>query len=290
MMKRIALFWACAGILFLPACDSSSNSNSSQETTVSTELSDSLQTVNAEKDSLLNLLNEIGAGMAQIKDMEKLMAAADMAKETPDRKEQIKNDMIIIQQAMADRRQKLEALEAKLKKSSNYNSQMKESIETLRAQLESQEVTIAQLQAELKKAHIEIEGLNLRIDSLANANLAMSIEKKAAQEESIKLANQLNTCYYVVGSKSELKKYNIIETGFLRKTKIMESDFEKSYFTKADKRTLGTIALHSNKVKVLSNHPKGSYAIVTKDGTKSIDILDSDKFWELSNYLIVQID
>ncbi len=289
-MKRIALFWACAGILFLPACDSSSNSSSSEKTTVSTELSDSLQTVNAEKDSLLNLLNEIGAGMAQIKDMEKLMAAADMAKETPDRKEQIKNDMIVIQQAMADRRQKLEALEAKLKKSSNYNSQMKESIETLRAQLESQEVTIAQLQAELKKAHIEIEGLNLRIDSLANANLAMSIEKKAAQDESIKLANQLNTCYYVVGSKNELKKYNIIETGFLRKTKIMESDFEKSYFTKADKRTLGTIALHSSKVKVLSNHPKSSYAIVTKDGTKSIDILDSDKFWEFSNYLIVQID
>ena len=37
-----------------------------------------------------------------------------------------------------------------------------------------------------------------------------------------------------------MKKYNIIETSFLRKTKIMEGDFEKSYFTKADKRTLSS--------------------------------------------------
>lgn len=289
-MKRIALLWACAGILFLPACDSSKENSSSEKVDVSTELSDSLQTVNAEKDSLLNLLNEIGSGMSQIKDMEKLMNAADMTKETPDRKEQIKNDMIILQQAMAERRQKLEALEAKLKKSSNYNAQMQTTIETLRNQIESQELTIAQLQADLKKAHIEIEGLNSRIDSLANANMAMSLEKKAAKAENLKLTNQLNTCYYVVGSKSELKKYNIIETGFLRKTKIMESDYEKSYFTKADKRKLNTVAAHSDKVKVLSNHPKGSYAIVTSDGTKSIDILDPDKFWELSNFLIIQID
>ena len=104
------------------------------------------------------------------------------------------------------------------------------------------------------------------------------------------LNNELNVCYYVVGSKKELKKNKIIQTGFLRKTKIMEGDFERSYFTKADKRTLSLIALHSKKADVLSKHPAGSYQIVEDaNGLKSLKITDSSRFWELSNFLIVKV-
>ena len=287
-MKRVALLSMCAAAVLLSSCNSSSKEE--EKVSDSTELTDSLQTANAEKDSLLSLLNEISSGMAQIKDMEKLMASADLAKETPDKKEQIKNDMIVIQQAMADRRQKLEELEARLKKSANYNAEMKKTIESLRAQIESQEATIAELKSALQKAHVEIEGLNVKVDSLANVNMAVTQEKLEAQEKNAQLTERLNTCYYVVGSKSELKKYNIIETGFLRKTKIMEGDFEKSYFTKADKRTLMIVNLHSKKAKVLSNHPDESYTIVDNDGVKELKIIDPVGFWELSNYLIIQID
>lgn len=157
-------------------------------------------------------------------------------------------------------------------------------------QLETQESKIAELQTALRKANLEIGDLNLRVDSLRKENSEINREKIAAQDESVKLANQLNTCYYVVGSKSELKKYNIIETSFLRKTKIMEGDFEKSYFTKADKRTLSSVNLHSKKVEVLSKHPKGSYKIVENNGAKVLEIINPADFWELSNYLIVQID
>lgn len=287
-MKRIALLSMCAASVLFSACNSSSKSD--EQVNVTTELTDSLQTANAEKDSLLSLLNEISSGMTQIKDMEKLMSSGDLAKETPDKKGQIKNDMIVIQQAMAERRQRLEELESRLKKSTNYNAEMKKTIESLRTQIETQEATIAELQTALQKAHVEIEGLNVRVDSLANVNMAVNQEKNAAQEKNAQLTERLNTCYYVVGSKSELKKYNIIETGFLRKTKIMEGDFEKSYFTKADKRTLMTVNLHSRKAKVLSNHPDESYTIVDNDGVKELKIIDPVGFWELSNYLIIQID
>ena len=286
-MKRVALLSFCAAAVMFSACNSSSKSDDTMN--VNTELTDSLQTANAEKDSLLNLLNEISSGMAQIKEMEKLMNT-DLSKETPDRKEQIKSDMMLIQQAMVERRQRLEELEAKLRKSTNYNAEMKKTVESLRMQIETQEATIAELQESLKNAHIEIADLNTRVDSLENANTAVNLEKQAAQEEVQQLTNQLNTCYYVIGSKSELKKYNIIETGFLRKTKILEGDYEKSYFTKADRRTLSTIALHSKKAKLLSKHPDGSYILRDQDGSKVLEITDPAKFWELSNYLIIQID
>ena len=167
---------------------------------------------------------------------------------------------------------------------------MKKTIEALRSQIAMQEETIANLQAELAAANIKISDLNKDVDSLITRNAETTIEKKAAQEESIRLNNALNTCYYVIGSKSELKEHKIIESGFLRKTKVMESDYELSYFTRADKRTLNEIPLHSKKVKVLSKHPADSYQIVTDGDSKTLVINNKTKFWELSNYLIIQIN
>ena len=168
---------------------------------------------------------------------------------------------------------------------------MKKTIANLKSQIEEQQNTIANLTSQLAAAHIEIKNLNTRVDSLNTVNTTVSREKKQAQEESVRLNNELNVCYYVVGSKKELKKNKIIQTGFLRKTKIMEGDFERSYFTKADKRTLSLIALHSKKAEVLSKHPAGSYQIVEDaNGLKSLKITDSSRFWELSNFLIVKVD
>ena len=93
------------------------------------------------------------------------------------------------------------------------------------------------------------------------------------------------------GNVHALSKNNkIIESGFLKKTKVMETDYELSYFTKADKRTLNELPLHSDKAKVLSKHPSGSYTIVENGKTKTLVINNPTKFWELSNFLIIQIN
>lgn len=286
-MKRVVLILTCVALFGMISCKSSGES--AEEIAKRTELTDSLNTVISEKDSLLSLLNEINIGMTQIKEIEKLMSS-NLDKETPSRKEELKNDMLLIKQAMQERRERLEALEAKLKKSANYNAEMKKTIESLRTQIETQEATIAQLQEELYKANVKIEDLNVRVDSLNVENEKVNQEKKNALDEAEQLANKLNTCYYVVGSKSELKENKIIETGFLKKTKILEGDFERSYFTKADKRTLSVVKLYSNKAKVLSKHPEGSYSIVDNGGAKDLVINDASRFWELTNFLIVQVD
>ena len=289
-MKKSILMIACLDICGLVACNGSKKEPDERDAQI-TELSDSLQTINAEKDSLMSLMAEISDGMLQIKDMENILTSGNLNKETVDKKQEIKDNMIAIQQALESRRQKLAAMESRLKKSSAYNESMKKTIESLKAQIESQENTIAGLQAELRNANIQIEGLNSRVDSLSRVSAAERSQKKLAQEEATRLANELNTCFYVVGSKKELKENKIIEGGFLKKTKIMESDYEKSYFTKADKRSLSVLSLHSKKAKVLSKHPAGSYTIDADDsGIKTLKIINATQFWEMSNFLIVQID
>ena len=131
------------------------------------------------------------------------------------------------------------------------------------------------------------------MDSLSTVNKNVTREKEAAEQHSKQLTTQvdnLNTCYYVVGSKKELKANKIIETGFLRKTKILEGDFEMSYFTKADRRTLNDIPLHSNKAQLMTNHPKDSYEIVDNGNGKTLHIKDAHRFWEKSNFLVIKVD
>ena len=115
-------------------------------------------------------------------------------------------------------------------------------------------------------------------------------ERDSTDNANTELTNELNTCYYAIGNKNELKDNKIIETGFLRKTKIMEGDFDRNFFTRADKRTLTQIDLNSTKAEVLTNQPAGSYSIDDLNGHKVLRITNPALFWSLSNYLVIKID
>ncbi|MBD5211025.1 MAG: hypothetical protein HDS77_07150 [Bacteroidales bacterium] len=252
---------------------------------------DSLQQVVAYQDSLLSLINEIGDGMQQIKMMENILSSENIQSETPDRRDRIKNDMADIQRELNERAKRLSELEARLNKSNSNNAQLRQAISSLKEQIASQVTTIESLRKDLASANIYIDQLTQNVDSL-NTEVANTIEQKEeVEQKNVELTNQLNECYYVIGSKSELKQHSIIETGFLKKTKIMPDDFQRSYFTAADQRTLTSIPLHSKKAKVLTNQPAGSYDIVTEtDGMKVLKIKNPAEFWSTYKYLVIQID
>lgn len=277
------------GMLALSACQ---NKNVSEVEDGTPTTADSLKIALANQDSLLVLMNDVAEGMSQIKQMENILSSTgDLSAESRDKRQQIRNDMLLIQQTLQMRRDRLEELEKKLQNSSGNNSTLQKSIQTLKKQIADQESTIESLRAELANANINIQRLTANVDSLntevANANAA----KTQVEEEAATLTNELNVCYYALGSKKELKDHKLIETGFLRKTKIMPQDFEQSYFTKADKRTLLNIDLHSKKAKVLTNQPKDSYEIIEMpNGNKVLKIVAPARFWNTSNFLIVEID
>lgn len=276
------------GLAFLTACNGDKLKQAEAENIA---LDDSLQVALANQDSLFSLLNDITEGMNQIRDLEKIMSSTpDFGSESSSRKDQIRNDMMAIQQALQDRRERLAQLEAKLSKSEGYNATLKRTVENLKSEIAAQEATIASLRNDLAAANIQIAELGNQVDSLNTTVATVTQEKDAAKQESVELANELNTCFYAIGTKGELKEHKIIETGFLRKTKIMRGDYQQSYFTKADKRTVNSIPTHAKKAKILTNQPAGSYVIEEVGGMQVIKITDTDKFWSLSNYLVIQVD
>ena len=295
MKKIMYLVWLMVGLAILPACQRSNKleAEAMRQDSINAALQDSINTANAEKDSLMQLMGDIADGMQQIKELEDIVSVKNLSGETPDLKKQLRDDIVLIQQSINKHKTRLAELEKRLKQSTNFNTQMQKSIENLKMQLEDQQKTINGLTDQLAAAHIQIKNLNQNVDSLNAVNKAVVKEKEAAQEESKQLTsevNNLNTCYYVVGSKKELKAHKIIESGFLRKTKILQGDFEMAYFTKADRRTLSEIPLHSNKAQLMTNHPSDSYEILEQGNVKTLHILNPARFWEKSNFLVVKVN
>ncbi len=274
----------------LTACDSG-KSKKAEEEVLAQATREELATAVADRDQLLSLVNEINQGMDQIKQLENILTVSNnIPGETTTQREQIQSDIAAIQKALQDRREKLAELENKLANSNQNNNTLRKTITSLRAQIDSQTAEIASLRDNLGQAKERIGQLDAVVDSLNTTVSSVTDERNIAQEESVNLANELNTCYYAIGSKAELKDRHIIETGFLRKTKLLKGDFDQTFFTTADKRTLSRIALHSKKAEIMTNQPEGSYVIDDDNGQKILVITNPDAFWSLSNYLVIKID
>lgn len=278
-------------LLSLTACNTRSQEEIDDEKARAEASREELATAVADRDQLLSLVNDINSGMEQIKQLENILTVSNnLPGETTTQREQIQSDIAAIQKALQDRRERLAELEKKLSNSSLTNNNLRNTIASLRSQIDAQTQEIATLKDNLGQAQTRIGQLDAAVDSLNTTVTTVTDQRNVAQAESVSLANELNTCYYAIGSKSELKDRHIIETGFLRKTKLLKGDFDQSFFTTADKRTLTRIALHSKKAEILTNQPEGSYLYDYDNGQAVLVITNPDAFWSLSNYLVVKID
>lgn len=250
-----------------------------------------LATALNERDQLLALVKEVSAGLNEIKQLENVMTiAANQPAENPAQKSRILADMASVKERIRQRKAQLDEMEGKLQQSTINNKELRETIDALRTQIASQMEEIESLRKQLTAANEYIGELNSTVDSLNTTVSTVTDERDAAQDASEKFENELNTCFYAVATKSELKEHNIIESGFLRKTKLMKGDFDKGFFVISDKRTLTALPLNASKVRILSNHPEKSYELIDENGRKTLRITNPDEFWSLSNYLVVQKD
>ena len=283
-------FLICSILLF--AICSCGDKNVSNEQDALMEASrQELATALAERDQLLGLVRKMAVTMDEIKRLEKSVSLANAPhSEQASMHSRILNDMAAVQKILIQRRHELSELESKLKQSGLFSHELQEVIDILRRQINSQTSEIQLLHSELQIAMNRIDSLNTTVDSLSITLGTVNSQRDSLKLNAVRIENELNRCYYVVADKATLKSHNILVTGFLRKPKLMKTDFDQSLFRQADKRILDTINTNSGKAELLTSHPDGSYAIVDSAGQKQIQITDAAKFWSLTNYLVVQIN
>lgn len=279
-------------IIFLMMFFSSCGNNGSEQQALIEASREELTTALSERDELLKLVKEISTATDQIKRLENIMTlTGTQSKEKNEPQHtRILTDISAIKQTLQRRREELAELEKRLRKSSLFNDDLQSAIEALRSQIDFQTKEIDNLRAQLSIANARIGNLSNTVDSLNTTMLEVSNELDASKDTSYRLENELNTCYYVIATKNQLKGHKIIESGFLRRTKLMNGDFDKNFFQTGDKRDIKTLNLNSKKVKIYTNHPDESYEIIERGNKKILKIKNVDEFWSLTNYLVIQID
>lgn len=290
MNLKVASFMACAAVT-LASCGSKYSSDASGSDSTVNAIDPAIQQALNEKDSLIALFNDISGDMIQLRQMESIIVVPGKMQSEEASAPSLRDDIHAIQLALQERRERLAELEKKLASQSGQNGQLQQMISNLKAQINQNEETINSLTQQLSEAKTTIAGLNNAVDSLNTSVATVTAERDNEQQKNQTLTDDLNRCYYAIGSGKELKAHKIIETGFLRKTKIMQGDYEMSYFTSADKRSLSNIPLYSKKASVKTNQPKDSYTIGTDaSGNKVLNITNPQRFWNASNFLVVQTD
>jgi hypothetical protein len=154
-------------------------------------------------------------------------------------------------------------------------------------QMEEKDVEIARLSDQLEKMNIQIEILSSSVENLAT-------EGEAKSQTISEQTEALNTAYYVMGTKKELREQNIItlEGGFvgIGRNKKMKEDFNPEYFTRVDITKLKSIPILHKKANIITTHPSSSYKIYGEKSADSLVIQNSKAFWSASKYLVILVD
>lgn len=287
-MKKIFLFVGACALLVGASC-SKTEEQVNTDSIKNVQLTAELEQATDYKDSLLLIMDDIYGGLDQIQQQENLISNMSQSPEG-DKRTAVREDLEVIRQRLASNRKLLNQMQKKLNTANDKNGMLAKTIDNLQAHIAQQETKIAQLNTDLENMRAENAQLKTEVTETKEQLTNETQLKEQAQQQVVATENQMNKCYFAIGSNSELKSKDLISKKFLGSTKVMQGDFDTSYFQTADKRNLKSIPCNNKKVKIWTNHPAGSYELIeSANGNKTIRILNSDKFWSLSNHLIIQV-
>ncbi|MGI6232516.1 MAG: hypothetical protein ACOYJF_06675 [Prevotella sp.] len=249
---------------------------------------DSLNSIIAQRDNDLNemmgTLNEIQEGFRQINEAENRVSIVKDG-EGANKAQQIRENIKFISTKMQENRELIKKLQSQLAKSKMKGTELSKTIENLTKQLDEKEQQLQQLRAELDAKNIHIMELDETINNL-NTDVANQKSDIASKAQTISNQDkQLNTAWYVFGTKKELKEQQILVSG-----KVLQGNYNKNYFTKIDIRQKKEIKLYSKSAKLLTSHPASSYTL-KQDANKQyvLYINNPQLFWSTSKYLVIQV-
>ncbi|RFC55263.1 Cbp1 family collagen-binding glycoprotein adhesin [Brumimicrobium aurantiacum] len=239
-----------------------------------------LELESVQKDSALNeaiaFFNEVQDNLAKINvKEEEIRVRSDNPEISNDDQEWILQEIQNINFLRKQNAQNLKDLKQSLSEKNLKISELESMRDRLVMQIRAKDEQIASLQKTLADLDMEYSEL---FD-----------EYQEQVEMTLDAIKELNTVFYAYGTLDELTENDVLvrEGGFIgigRKTNIAE-DLNEKYFQKMDKTKTKEIRIVGDKPDLITDHPISSYKW---EGDKLV-ILDADKFWKVSKYLVVTV-
>lgn len=234
-------------------------------------------------------LDEIDNNLDKIRNKEGIiiMSPKQNSDLSVSKKEQIVNNISIINTLIEDNKNKLTKLEKSLSAYKKGKKELLQSIKQAKERMALLDGEIRELKIVLAQNEFKISDLNKQLDE-KNSQLASLTEKN------ITLDKDLNRVYFTEGTYKQLKGNNIIikEGGVLGigRTKKLPQNLDKSKFKELSQKETTSIVLNGKKPKLITQHPLSSYSVtVTSDDVAQLTIKDPNSFWSFSKYLVVEV-
>ena len=249
---------------------------------------DSLNQIIAQKDTEINdmmiTFGEIEEGFREIAEAQDRVAVAKSG-EGANSRERIRENIQFIQNTMKQNKELINKLRQQLRESSVKGDALRKLVDSMQQQLEEKEQQLQQMRALLDEKEIQLMDLGEKVANL-NSDVAELTNETNQRAETISAQDkQLHTAWFVFGTKSELKEQQILVDG-----KVLQSSFNKEYFTKIDIRVDREIKLYSSSAQILTTHPSSAYTL-QRDANKQyvLRITDPQQFWSTSKYLVILV-
>jgi peptidoglycan hydrolase CwlO-like protein len=289
MKKRLAVVALCA--IFVIGCNNDKEEMQKQLTDAQnarTSLQQDITDRDAYFEQVMKSVNEVYADLEKARIKEGVLKKKGAGLEGPtqytnaqsrDRLIQNIND---IGSSLQENRKRIAALEVRMKGYKGQIAGLNTLIENLKSSIAERERSITELQA-------KVEGLQA----------TMAEKTKLLDEKEMTISDQqrtMNTGFYVVGTRDELRKKGIItdEGGFLwgllGSTTVMSSSVDQSNFTPIDKTKDQTIKVDGKIEEILPRRNADLFASKQGDENSSeLTIMSPGRFWQ-QNYLIIVKD
>ena len=276
-MKKLLLTLVLGTTILFTGCNGNVGSNRQLE-----ENNDSLKAVIAERDASLEeallCIRLVEEGFQKINEAQGRVNVANIESGN-NRKENLQNDVLYITQLLEKNNAEIERLKKLLASNKNSSKELTAIVANLEKTLKEKNLEITELYSTLESKNIHIAKLDTIINDLTNENTLQELRLVEKERE-------INSVWYVFGTKKELKNEKILSGGEV----MTNPNANKDYFTRCDKNTLTEIKTYSSKAKVLSAHPEGSYKIVEdNEGNDVLKITSPDEFWSITRYLVIQV-
>lgn len=289
MRKLVGVVTLCTVVVI--GCNNKSEELEKQISQLHSEAS-SLQQSIAERDKyfeeVVQAVNDVYKDLEQTRAQEAEVVERTGGIEGPaqmasaNTKQRLINNISAINSTLIENRKRIAQLQSKVKSFGAEFASLNKLVESLKQTLQERERSIAALEA-------RIQGLE---STVAEKTQVIQAKEELISEQQ----KMMNTAYYVVGTKDELKQKGIIRDeggflwGLLGSTTVMASDFDESLFTPIDKTKDETIHVGGTIREILPRRKPESYATAQPDkSTSDLTIGSPQKFWQ-DRYLVIVLD
>lgn len=194
---------------------------------------------------------------------------------------------------LARQRAKIQVLQDSLanRKASQGVEHLQRVVEFLNQQLAEKDQVIRSLRADLNNSKKDITQLRASLSDMKSRAVRAENKTQVLTTALSKQDDVINECYVRIGTKKQLSAAGLLKGGFLQKKKVNYEDVDNSKFNAVDIRKFREITLKSNNPKILTPQPsnRSFHFEESGDGSCTLVITNPTLFWNVSNYLIIQL-